>query len=61
MTRSRAGIYTCIGSNQEGDGESNPLNLDIKCEYIPYLIPNDILIIIMQNDSNHSLGNVCSL
>ncbi|XP_043582645.1 hemicentin-2-like isoform X2 [Bombus pyrosoma] len=30
VTRSRAGIYTCIGSNQEGDGESNPLNLDIK-------------------------------
>ncbi|OAD57719.1 B-cell receptor CD22 [Eufriesea mexicana] len=30
VTRGRAGIYTCIGSNQEGDGESNPLNLDIK-------------------------------
>ncbi|XP_034177822.2 nephrin isoform X6 [Osmia lignaria lignaria] len=30
VTRSRAGIYTCIGSNQEGDGVSNPLNLDIK-------------------------------
>ncbi|KAL0127606.1 hypothetical protein PUN28_003118 [Cardiocondyla obscurior] len=30
VTRSRAGIYTCIGNNQEGDGESNPLNLDIK-------------------------------
>ncbi|XP_017877995.1 nephrin-like isoform X2 [Ceratina calcarata] len=30
VTRSRAGIYTCIGSNREGDGESNPLNLDIK-------------------------------
>nr|XP_012145237.1 PREDICTED: nephrin-like isoform X3 [Megachile rotundata] len=30
VTRSRAGMYTCIGSNQEGDGESNPLNLDIK-------------------------------
>ncbi|KAJ8673155.1 hypothetical protein QAD02_004417, partial [Eretmocerus hayati] len=28
--RSRAGVYTCIGSNQEGDGESNQLNLDIK-------------------------------
>lgn len=34
VTRSRAGIYTCIGNNQEGDGESNPLNLDIKCEYL---------------------------
>ncbi|CAK9813985.1 Protein turtle homolog B [Anthophora quadrimaculata] len=30
VTRSRAGIYTCIGSNRIGDGESNPLNLDIK-------------------------------
>ncbi|XP_020281650.1 nephrin-like [Pseudomyrmex gracilis] len=30
VTRSRAGIYTCIGNNQEGDGESNQLNLDIK-------------------------------
>ncbi|KAG5312027.1 TUTLB protein, partial [Pseudoatta argentina] len=30
VTRSRAGIYTCIGNNQEGDGESNPLNLNIK-------------------------------
>lgn len=36
VTRSRAGIYTCIGNNQEGDGESNPLNLDIKCEYPLY-------------------------
>ncbi|KOX75931.1 hypothetical protein WN51_12361 [Melipona quadrifasciata] len=39
VTRSRAGIYTCIGSNQEGDGESNPLNLDIKCEpYISFIV-----------------------
>ncbi|XP_046401972.1 nephrin-like isoform X2 [Ischnura elegans] len=30
VTRSRAGIYTCVGSNQEGDGESNPVNLDVK-------------------------------
>ncbi|XP_012235843.1 neural cell adhesion molecule 2-like isoform X5 [Linepithema humile] len=30
VTRSRAGIYTCIGYNQEGDSESNQLNLDIK-------------------------------
>ncbi|XP_076762812.1 protein turtle homolog B isoform X3 [Xylocopa sonorina] len=30
VTRNRAGYYTCIGSNQEGDGESNRLKLDIK-------------------------------
>ncbi|XP_066594358.1 neural cell adhesion molecule 2-like isoform X2 [Prorops nasuta] len=30
VTRSRAGNYTCIGINQEGDGESNPFHLDIK-------------------------------
>lgn len=39
VTRSRAGIYTCIGNNQEGDGESNPLNLDIKCEYPLHTFP----------------------
>ncbi|XP_011703459.1 PREDICTED: uncharacterized protein LOC105459264 isoform X2 [Wasmannia auropunctata] len=37
VTRSRAGIYTCIGNNQEGDGESNPLNLDIK--FVPVCQP----------------------
>ncbi|XP_037944821.1 uncharacterized protein LOC119677515 isoform X2 [Teleopsis dalmanni] len=29
-SRARSGIYTCIGSNREGDGESNPVHLDIK-------------------------------
>ena len=33
VSRNRAGVYTCVGSNQEGDGESNQLNLDIKCEF----------------------------
>ncbi|KAK7862415.1 hypothetical protein R5R35_008895 [Gryllus longicercus] len=30
VTRSRTGIYTCVGSNHEGDGESNPVFLDVK-------------------------------
>ncbi|KAK4885042.1 hypothetical protein RN001_001313 [Aquatica leii] len=30
VTRNRAGLYTCVGSNQEGDGESNPVQLDVK-------------------------------
>ncbi|XP_067628687.1 LOW QUALITY PROTEIN: uncharacterized protein side-VIII [Eurosta solidaginis] len=30
VSRARAGIYTCVGSNPEGDGESNPVHLDIR-------------------------------
>ncbi|KAK4885048.1 hypothetical protein RN001_001319 [Aquatica leii] len=30
VTRLRSGLYTCVGSNQEGDGESNPVQLDVK-------------------------------
>lgn len=33
VTRARSGVYTCIGSNEEGDGESNPVQLDINCKY----------------------------
>lgn len=32
VTRAREGFYTCVGSNQEGDGESNPVHLDVKCK-----------------------------
>ncbi|RZF47505.1 hypothetical protein LSTR_LSTR007432 [Laodelphax striatellus] len=30
VSRSHAGVYTCIASNQEGDGQSNPLVVDVK-------------------------------
>ncbi|KAM7345206.1 sidestep VIII [Cochliomyia hominivorax] len=30
VSRARSGIYTCVGSNREGDGESNPVHLDIR-------------------------------
>lgn len=33
VSRMHAGIYTCVGSNREGDGESNPVQLDINCEF----------------------------
>lgn len=34
ITRARTGLYTCVGHNQEGDGESNPVQLDVKCKYV---------------------------
>lgn len=32
VTRVRMGRYTCVGSNSEGDGESEPVQLDIQCK-----------------------------
>jgi len=33
VSRTRTGFYTCVGSNREGDGESNPVHLDVKCKF----------------------------
>nr|CAD7589175.1 unnamed protein product [Timema genevievae] len=38
VTRARAGIYTCVGSNHEGDGESNPVVLDVKRGYVERIV-----------------------
>lgn len=32
VNRNISGLYTCLASNSEGDSESNPFNLDIKCK-----------------------------
>ena len=32
LSRTQAGHYTCVGSNTEGDGESAPLNLRVRCK-----------------------------
>ncbi|XP_014240032.1 nephrin-like [Cimex lectularius] len=37
VSRAKAGQYTCVASNQEGDGESNALYLDVK--FVPVCRP----------------------
>ena len=33
VERSDSGVYMCVGFNSEGEGESNSIFLDVKCEY----------------------------
>jgi hypothetical protein len=32
VKRDQSGVYTCVAHNIEGDGVSNPVNLNIKCK-----------------------------
>ena len=34
VTRSDSGVYTCTAHNAEGDGMSNSINLDVRCELV---------------------------
>ncbi|XP_060536431.1 synaptogenesis protein syg-2-like [Cylas formicarius] len=42
ITTARSGHYTCVGHNQEGDGESNPVQLDVK--FIPTCRPGQMKV-----------------
>ncbi|XP_019764494.1 synaptogenesis protein syg-2 isoform X3 [Dendroctonus ponderosae] len=42
ITTARTGHYTCVGHNQEGDGESNSVQLDVK--YAPVCRPEQVRI-----------------
>ena len=33
VKREQSGIYTCVAHNLEGDGVSNPVTLNVRCEY----------------------------
>ena len=32
VKRDSSGIYTCVAHNIEGDGVSNPMTLNVRCE-----------------------------
>ena len=32
VDKTQSGIYTCVAHNSEGDGVSNPITLNVRCE-----------------------------
>ena len=33
VTADLSGLYNCVASNEEGDGQSNAVNLNVQCKY----------------------------
>ena len=33
VDKTQSGIYTCVAHNSEGDGVSNPITLNVRCEW----------------------------
>lgn len=55
ISRARAGLYTCVGHNQEGDGESNPVQLDVKCKLSYQVYPVEVVLSLINSKSVVSL------